>query len=172
MITIRNLISFLLLASSTALVGCGGSGGDSGNSGELTLAFTDAASDDLDQFEVDVTNVMLTRLDGSTASVLTRRMRVDFAQLEELSDLVAGVTMPLDFATAAVLLKGSATPATVVDSSGAPITGTQLVRVNFSSNTRPSIAVRRNRLFVLDLDLDQSIATDISGNRVTFTPAM
>jgi hypothetical protein len=178
---IGRALPFLSLALLASLPACG-SGGGGGETGELTLALTDAASDEVDQFEVDVTDVMLTRLDGSTVSVLTRRARVDFAQLTELSELItrhsvpigtySGLLMTLDFATAAIMLKGQTVAASVVDAGGTPLTGSTVVRVNFASNLRPNIAVRRNRVFVLDLDLDQSITPDLGNNRVAFSPAI
>lgn len=150
--------------------------------GEFTLLLTDAASDELEVFEADVTGAVLHRLDGSTISALTAAVRVDFTELEELSDLIVGralpngfytgMTLTLDFSNAVVRLKGQTTNATVVDSGGNPITGTVNVEVSFASGSRPQVITRRNHLWTLDVDLEQSLTVDIPGNRVTFTPSI
>ncbi len=162
------------------LVGCSPS--TSGGDGEFTLLLTDAPSDELDVFEVDVRSAVLRRADGSTVSALDTPVRVDFAELESVSELIvgrvlpggfyAGMTLTLDFSNAVVSLKGQTTNATVVDGSGTPITGTLDVQVTFATGSRPQIVARRNHLWTLDLDLDQSLTIDSVGNRVTFTPTI
>jgi len=156
-------------------------GADAGT-GELSLVLTDAATDDLTQFEVDVSDIVLTRLGGGTVSVLPRATRVDFAELDSLSELVAGATLPagaythlamnFDFHDAQVVLAGQTSPATVVDQQGNPIVGVVPVDVDFPAGARPVVRMGRNNLFVLDLDLAQGIAVDVPGNRVTFTPVL
>src|SRR5690606_24804255 len=55
---------------------------------------------------------------------------------------------------------------------GAPLTGTVDVAVTFATGSRPHLVARRNHLWTLDLDLNQSLAVDAGANRVTFTPAV
>lgn len=161
-------------------VGCGSSGGSSDQQAELSLVFTDAASDELTQFAVDVGNVVFTRRDGSTVSVMPTNTRVDFAQLESLGELVSGVALPagvytrvtldVDFADAEVVIAGQTAAATVTDANGAPITGVVPVTIDFPSGSRPLVGAARNNLFVFDLDLDQSVEVDSGNNVVAFTP--
>ncbi len=170
----------LSLVALTAL-GCSGGGASSSDQyGDASVVLTDAASDELAQFEVDVGNIVFTRRNGDTVAVMPRSTRVDFAQLDSLGELVSGLSLPagvytratldLDFTDAQVVIDGQTTPASVRDASGAPITGIVPVTIDFPSGSRPLVGAARNNLFVFDLDLDQSIAVDATGNSVTFTP--
>lgn len=163
------------------LAACGNSGGGGvDTTAEVSLVLTDAASDELSVFEVDVQNVVFTKVNGNTVDVLPRATRVDFLELESLGDLIVGrglesgayrrITLELDFAAARVLLAGETTPATVRDADGAPITGVVPVTIDFPTGSRPLVRAGRNNLFVLDLNLDQSVVVDAPGNAVTFTP--
>lgn len=168
---------------SAMAVGCsGGGGGNASSTGSVSVVLTDAANEDLEAFEVDVGGMVFTKLDLSTVSVLPRSTRVDFTQLQALSEMVAGASIPagiyrsialtLDFSTAVVSIKGQTTPAAVVDVNGAPITGMVDVRVDFASGARPIVALSRHHLFALDLDLDQGVTVDSGLNTVTFCPVL
>jgi len=171
--------SLLLLAA-----GCGNSGGGSAGiqSAEVSLVLTDAASDELAVFEVAVDNVVFTKVNGNTVDVLPRAVRVDFLQLESLAELVVSralesgsyrrVTLDLDFTDARVVLAGETTPATVKDRAGNAITGIVPVVIEFPTGSRPVVRGNRNNLWVLDLNLDQSVAVDVPTNTVTFTPVI
>jgi hypothetical protein len=170
------VLFFALIAA-----GCSNGGGNSTTSlGDVSLVLTDAASDELSVFEVDVQNVVFEKANGNTVSVLPRRTRVDFLELESLGELIAGVrleagayrrvTLELDFATARVVLVGQTTAATVKDATGAAITGVVPVTLDFPTGSRPLVRAGRNSLFVFDLQLDQSVVVDVPGNAVTFTP--
>ncbi len=148
--------------------------------GDATMVLTDAAADEIAVFEVDVTQLSLTKWNGAVVNTLPRRQRVDFAQLRDISQLLVGVRLPagfyrdvtltLDFSEALVLLKDSSTPATVYDADGNILSGAIDVQVLFGENERPQIIIRRNRLFVFDLNLDASVKADPGANTVTFTP--
>jgi hypothetical protein len=149
---------------------------------QATIAFTDAAADELALFEVDVTSVIFHKYSGAAVSVLTKKTRVDFASLEDFAEVIVGVgleagyytgmTLTLDFANALVYLKDVTppAPATVLDDQGNPLTGPVEVRVDFPPGDRPYVTNARNHLFMLDLDLNQAIETDSVNNQVTFTP--
>src|SRR5262245_66184711 len=125
-----------------ALIGASCSSSKDTGSGTVSVALTDSASDELSQFEVDVSNIVLTKLNGATVSVMPRTTRIDFVELESVNELISAVdlesgiytrvTLTLDFANAAVLLVGQTTPATVNDESGATIAGTVDVAVDFA----------------------------------------
>ncbi|MBL8727229.1 MAG: DUF4382 domain-containing protein [Planctomycetes bacterium] len=181
---LRTLLTRCLAVSlALTLAGCGSGGGGGGGGGAMTdvsLVLTDAASDELSVFEVDVQNVVFTKLNGNTVSVLPRTTRVDFLELESLGELITGVsleagtykqvTLELDFAAARVVIAGHTTTATVRDARGNAITGVVPVTIDFPAGRRPIVRVGRNNLFVFDLALDQSVVVDEPGNVVTFTP--
>lgn len=175
----KHLANAFFLTLGLSFLGACAGGSDPATT-NVTIAVTDAASDEIDMFEVDVKDIVLTRLDGSTVSLMTQATRVDFAQLESLSELLVGSSIPvgiyqriamtLDFANASVCIAGQTTPATVLDAFGVPITGEISVNVSFAANLRPNIVVGRNHLFILDLDLDQSLTVNAGSNQVTFSP--
>ncbi|MCA8956741.1 MAG: DUF4382 domain-containing protein [Planctomycetes bacterium] len=176
--TPRSILTCAALLST--LWSCSGSGSGTQATSSVSIAMTDAASDELEMFEVDVGSVVLVRLDGSRVSVMARRARVDFVQLSSLVDLLVGASVPvgvyksmeltLDFSDAQVCLAGKTTSATVLDANGSAISGVVTVDVAFASSNRPNVAIGRNHLFMLDLDLDQSVSVDTAANTVTFTP--
>lgn len=173
----RTTIALLLVLTT---FGCSNRSGDGGSLADVSLVLTDAASDELSVFEVDVQNVVFTKLNGNTVAVLPRASRVDFLQLESLGELIAGVrletgvyrriALELDLASARVVLAGQTTPATVRDAAGNPLTGVVPVAIDFAPGSRPVVRAGRNNLFVFDLALDQSVVVDAPGNAVTFTP--
>ena len=115
------------LALLVSLPSCG-SGTVTATTSSVSIVLTDAASDELEMFEVDVESIVLQKSDGSTATALDKKVRVDFAQLELLGELVGGVdldagsytglTMRLDFTSARVCIVGQTTPASIVDAGG------------------------------------------------------
>jgi len=174
---------FPYLTSVALLLGaCSGGGDDTTATGELSLVLTDAASDELSQFEVDVRDVVFTKLSGNTVHVMPQATRIDFVQLQALNELVTGlsleagiytgVSLELDFSNAEVVIAGASTPATVLGRTGNPITGAITVDVTFPSGSRPVVRALRNNLFVFDLELDQGVVVDGPHNQVTFTPVL
>src|SRR5262245_37734678 len=88
----RTIPAFLLAAALAALASSCSNGGTTGN-GEVSFVLTDSASDELTSFEVDVSNLVLTRLDGTTVSVMPAATRVDFTDLVSVGELVAAHTL-------------------------------------------------------------------------------
>jgi hypothetical protein len=162
--------------------GCGGSAGVTTPLGEITIAFTDTATDELDAFEVDVTGVTLTKADDTTVSVLSRTTRIDFTELESVSELIVtagltagayrSMTVSLDFANAQVWIKGQATPAAILDKDGAAVTGTVDLTVDFPNGIRPQVVANARHLFQLDLNLESAVSVDATANAVTFVPVV
>jgi len=149
---------------------------------EVSFALTDAASDELVQFEVDIDNIVLTKLDGTTVSVMPNKTRVDFVDLTSIGELVTAaqlasgtytsLTLNLDFTNAEVAILGNTGPATVLDANGAPITGPVAVTVDFAPLSRPVVRVNRHHMFVLDLDLEQAVTVDVGANQVRLAPVL
>lgn len=176
----RSLRALPLLLACLSWSAC--ANGDLDGVGSVRFVLTDAAVDELVQFEVDVGNVVLTHLDGTLVGVMPRRARVDFTDLTSVGELVTASELPsgtytalamdLDFATARVAVLGQSGPATVVDTAGVPITGTVTVSVAFAPRSRPVIGRGRRHLFQLDLELDQAVTVDVGANEVKFAPVL
>ena len=101
-----------LAATLLALAGCGGSGGGdsgapnagpangsaqsascaNGDCGTLLLSLTDADGDFV-SYSVDVLSIELKRPNGASVETLPKKVRVDFAQLTDLSDLLSVTTL-------------------------------------------------------------------------------
>src|SRR5688572_29031985 len=94
--------SWIAALEAVGLAGCGGSGGSdpaaanpptaTSEFGTLLISLTDADGDFVG-YSVDVLSVTLQRRGGGTVEVLPAATRIDFAQLTELSDLLAVATL-------------------------------------------------------------------------------
>ena len=177
----------LLLASGLTAVSflsaCGGSsagGGPGGPEPTVTFAITDAASDDVESFTVDVTQIQLKKLGGQLVNVLATAATVDLATLQDASQILASANVPvgtyleaeitLDFTNSVCVLVGQTTPATILDVDGNPLTGTLTLPIDFGSN-RLICPVNRHKLLEFDFDLNQSVTTDTGANSATIEPA-
>ncbi len=147
--------------------------------GPVSVAITDAASNDIVVFEVDVTGIQLKRVSGATVSVLSTTARVDLASLVDTSNLLASSRVPigaytsatitLDLSNARCLLVGKTTTATLRDANGVALTGTITVPLQLGSPF--TVASTAHRLLELDFDIDQSFVVDMVGNSVALEPA-
>lgn len=181
----KNIRTKAALAALCALplltAGCSGSSGSTpgGTTGQVSVAITDAASNDIALFEVDVTGIQLRRATGTTVAVLAAPLRIDLASLTDTSNLLSsaavpagsytGATVTLDMTNARCVLVGKTTPATILDASGSAVTGT--ITVPLQLGTPFSVVSTAHRLLELDFDLDQSFVTDPTGNTVSLEPA-
>ncbi|HVJ30607.1 MAG TPA: hypothetical protein VNA66_09895, partial [Gammaproteobacteria bacterium] len=94
--------SWIAALAAVGLAGCGGSGGSdplaanppaaAADAGTLLISLTDADGDFVG-YSVDVLSVTLQRRGGGTVEALPAATRIDFAQLTELSDLLAVATL-------------------------------------------------------------------------------
>src|SRR5688572_9153594 len=116
--------AWMIALAAASLAGCGGSGpggssqldppAPTADSGTLLVSITDADGDFVG-YSVDVLSVTLQRRGGGTVEVLPASTRIDFAQLTELSDLLAVATLApgeivggkirLDYANAEVFVE-------------------------------------------------------------------
>lgn len=179
---IRSTTRGLLAATlSVCLVACGGgSGGDGGGTpadpGEVTVAVTDAPTDEIDLFEVDIVSFRFEKANGAVVEVLPQRTRVDFAQLVSVSEVIAAATIPagvytsasmtLDFSSAQVRLQGGTTPASLRDAAGQALSGQQAISIVFPGGGFV-VGARRGHFALVDFDLDQSLVVDALANTVT-----
>jgi hypothetical protein len=177
--TLAALRTFTGVALAAVYVaGCGGSSGSTGatpppagpNTGTLLVSVTDADGDFV-SYSVDVLSVTLRRLGGSTVEVLPGATRIDFAQLTDLSDLLAvatlapgdivGGTIRLDYSNAEVFVQagGLVVPATVVGADGQPLGVTELT---FDLAARERLVITRDRAALLALDFDLAASNEVN----------
>jgi len=172
----RSLAAVALAA--LTLAGCGGSSGggssmagnSSGSNGTLMIGVTDAEGDFIN-YSVDVLSVSLQRQNGATVEMLPAKTRIDFAQLTDLSDLLAvatlapgdfvGGTIRVDYSTAEVFVEvaGQSVKANVVDANGQPLGVTDLT-VQLSNRNHLVVTPARVSFLTLDFDLAASNSVD------------
>jgi hypothetical protein len=173
----RNLALAALVVA--GLAGCGGSspGSTTGtapstpdtDNGTLLVSITDADGDFV-SYSVDVLSVTLRRQTGGTVEVLPATTRIDFAQLTDLSDLLAvatlapgdivGGTIRLDYSTAEIFVEqnGQVVRANVVDDDGAPLGVTEL---DIELAAREHLIITRGRAALLALDFDLAASHEV-----------
>ncbi|HEY3518639.1 MAG TPA: hypothetical protein VGL98_16440, partial [Gammaproteobacteria bacterium] len=171
--------SWIAALAAVGLAGCGGSGGsDPGAAnpptatsefGTLLISLTDADGDFIG-YSVDVLSVTLQRRGGGTVEVLPAATRIDFAQLTELSDLLAVATLApgdivggkirLDYSNAEVMVQsgGQVVRANVVGANGAPLGVTEL---DIQLPEREHLVVTRARAALLSLDFDLAASHEV-----------
>jgi hypothetical protein len=168
----------MIALAAAFLAGCGGSGGSMGSAnpppaspdtGTLLVSVTDADGDFV-SYSVDVLSVTLERRGGGTVEVLPSATRIDFAQLTELSDLLAVATLApgdivggkirLDYTNAEVFVEagGDVVRATVVGANGAPLGVTEL---DVELAARDHLVITRGRAALLSLDFDLAASHEI-----------
>ncbi len=180
----KKSLALVLIGVSATLVACSGGGGGGGSSGgggttsgDTSFSVTDASSDQIETFAVNVTDISLTRPDGAVLHTLPATQRVDFADLVNESQLLTSygalagvytkVDMTLDFSTANVVLAGQTSPASIVDQNGSPVTGLITLPIQLPNGQPLVVAPGAHRLVSLDFDLDGSCAINASTNTVT-----
>src|SRR6187200_1182582 len=178
--------SWIAALAAVGLAGCGGSGGSapsstnpsstnpptaSSDSGTLLISLTDADGAFVG-YSVDVLSITLQRRGGATVEVLPAATRIDFAQLTELSDLLAVATLApgdivggkirLDYSNAEVFVQsgGQVVKAKVVGADGAPL-GVKELEIQLPERERLVITRGRAAMLSLDFDLAASHEVDV-----------
>ncbi|MFV2055622.1 MAG: DUF4382 domain-containing protein [Thiohalomonadales bacterium] len=148
------------------------------NTGELILGLTDAAGD-FSHYNVDVTQITLTKLNGAVVRVLPVTTQVDFAQYTEMTEFLtaamipAGVynkaTLSLDYSNADIWLEDNSGTdvkvATILDSEANPVT-TMDVSVRLEGRNRLAIVAGVPAHMTLDFDLDASNSVEFDVNDI------
>jgi hypothetical protein len=176
--------ALLFVAGSGFVAGCGANGGDGGGGGTeagVTIALTDAATEEIASFTVDVTGFQLKAKSGAVVGVLQSAVTVDLLSLTDLSQVLNVVSVPpalydggtitFDFSNAVAVLEGNPTPATILDSNGFPLTGALALPLQFGNKPLNAVA-GKHKLLELDFDLDQSLIVDAGANTVSVEPVM
>ena len=172
------LLPFLLFAFALN-TGCGPEASKDEEFGFATVALTDAASTDVEYFDVTVSGITLRRANGTNVGVLAQPVVVDFTSLAEVSEVFQMLKLPaaiyvsgtitLDFTGARCRLYGQTVNAAINDEVGSPLTGVHTYSVQFG--TGPLVVTPgRNRVLEFDFDLDQSVIVNIPGNSVDVQP--
>ncbi|MGA9852590.1 MAG: DUF4382 domain-containing protein [Gammaproteobacteria bacterium] len=193
-------LSVLCLA--LALVGCGGGGDSSSGNMSADNALTDCASPtpqdqngcvyvgmtdapgDFLTYTVNVTSLSLTRSDGVTVQMLPQAATVDFAQYNNLTEFLTGVSMPpgkyvsgtitLDYSSANIQVQdanGNAVQVTPVDQNGNPITGQLTLTINLDINSGAlHVAPGVPRLLDVDFNLNASNLVNLTNSTVMVEP--
>jgi hypothetical protein len=176
-------VSLAAAALLLALPGCGGSSdsGSSGSSGAVTVAVTDAPSDEVAAFVVEIESFVLHRSTGGSVSVLQSPVTVDLTSLSDFSQVLNIASVPVgsyiaadatfDFGEANVVLHDEGTPATLLDAEGDALTGTVTYPIQFSTSAL-SVPASKHVLLELDFDLDQSMVVDAGLNTVWLEPVL
>jgi hypothetical protein len=170
--------SWIAALAVTGLAGCGGSGGpapagspspSAPDTGTLLLSVTDADGDFVG-YTVDVLSVTLQRRGGGTVEVLPAATRIDFAQLTELSDLLAVATLApgdivggkirLDYGTAEVFVEsgGQVVRASVVGTNGVAL---GVAELDIELAAREHLVITRGRAALLALDFDLAASHEV-----------
>ena len=91
-----NLPAWAVLFALPGLAACTAeTGGGDSTPATLTVALTDAASDELSSFCVDVESIRLVRANGSSVGVLSDTTRVDLVTLTDVSQILNVVQVPV-----------------------------------------------------------------------------
>ena len=174
--------AWIVALAAAGLAGCSGGGGSTpaasspppaaADTGTLLISLTDADGDFVG-YSVDVLSVTLQRRGGGSVEVLPAATRIDFAQLTDLSDLLAVATLApgdivggkirLDYGTAEVFVElgGQVVRANVVGANGAPLGVTEL-EIELAAREHLVITRGRAALLALDFDLAASHNVDLA----------
>lgn len=195
-----------LLGLGLLLAGCGGGGGsNNGSSGTSTadmppptncaaptpedqqgcvyIGITDAPGDFL-TYTVNVSSLSLTRADGTVVQTLPQSTMIDFAQYNNLTEFLTGISMPpgnytsgsitLDYSSADIQVQdanGNAVQVTPVDQNGNPITGQLTLTIDLDTNSGAlHVAPGIPRLLDVDFNLDASNLVNLTNDTVTVEP--
>lgn len=181
----------LIVASlfSLSLIACGGSSDSEPQANDTPLAeqqtkllvsLTDAEGDFL-TYQVDVTNITMTRANGAVVNLLPQTTSVDFAQYVEVTELLTildapagrydSAAMTLDFSAAQITVQddmGNPISAAALDDNGDPLGSTE-VEIQFTDNDGFVLTPGIPAQVTLDFDLDASNDIVIDGDTATVT---
>ncbi len=147
--------------------------------GTLLVSLTDADGDFL-TYTVDITNIDLTRRDGTVVSILPTPLSVDFTDYLDLSELTTAATIPagiytsgtitIDYSNANIQVEqdGAAVEANMVDADGAALTSMTL-RLQIDQANNLIITRARAALMEFDFNLSASHTVDLSTSPATVT---
>ncbi|MFT7675429.1 MAG: hypothetical protein ACI845_003856 [Gammaproteobacteria bacterium] len=179
----KTCLQALLLASlgSNLLTACGSSSETSvEQSSKLVVSLTDAEGD-FTTYTVDVTSLILHKLNGTIVETLPNTTTLDFSQYVDVTEILSTQTVPighytqaditLDFSSAVIEVEnnvGASIPATAVDDAGDPlITITLSTLINSDSGF--NILFGQPASLTIDFDLEASNSVVINDDQTAAT---
>jgi len=181
---VKLLRSALLGLSVPVLLVCAACSSESdGSSAQatITLALTDAPSDEIASFRIEVESFRILRASGAGVSVLAAPVEIDLASLTDLSQVLNVKSVPVgvyssaevtfDFSDAVCVLHGNPVPATILDPDGQPLSGALTLPIDLGQGPLAALA-GKHKLLELDFDLDQSLVVDAGANTVSLEPVL
>jgi hypothetical protein len=142
--------------------------GTAADCGNIIVALTDVEGD-FTSYSVDVLSISLERANGSRVEMLPQSVRIDFAQLTSLSELISAATVVpgnfvgghirIDYGDAEIYVEagGEIVPAEVYDAAGTLLTAAtpdSVVDVEISLPSRDQLIITRGRTGLLSIDFD------------------
>jgi hypothetical protein len=151
--------------------------------GSIIVALTDVEGD-FTAYAVDVLSISLERADGTQIETLPRSVRVDFAQLTSLTELINATTVVpgdfvgghirLDYSDAEIYVEagGEIVPAQVYDADGTLLTAVTPdsvvdVEIRLPNSDRLIVTGGRTALLSIDFDLTASHVVDTTTSPVS-----
>jgi hypothetical protein len=168
-----------VIVLSVTLFGCGSNSSSSLGGTDVTngvvIGLTDAPGD-FARYQVDVTSLTLTKLNGASVETVPVKTQVDFAQYADLTEFLTAATVPsgtytaatmtLDFSNADIQVEDGSNNivavGSIVDEDGNPITTLQVPVVMADSGpltVAPGVPVN----MTVDFNLQASNDVDFSG---------
>ncbi len=136
-------------------------------------------------YEVSLNSLELVSTTGVKAEVLSEPMDVDLAQVIDLEDAINTGLIPAGtYSTANVVIDyshanitaddgtGKAVKLMPLDSSGAPISGTEPVKMKLDRNRSFTVSVRNGALQALDFNLEASTQVSIANATAKVSPTL
>ena len=160
-----------------------GNASTSAQCGSVLVALTDADGD-FTSYTVDVLSISLDRADGATVEMLPQSVRLDFAQLTDLSEIIGAATVVpdvyvggrirVDYSDAEIYVEasGNIVPVNVYDGDGTLLTAdtpASIVDLAIELPATGRLRVSRGAVALLSIDFDlaASHVVDISTNPAT-----
>ena len=182
--SLLRLLTAFTLGAAVAL-GLSGCKNATDEEGVVAIGLTDTPGDFL-TYTVDVTSLTLIKADNTTVvQTLPQRTRIDFAQIVDLTEFIAGATIPAGtYLSATLNVDYTNADIRVDDGSGAPVPvplanirdsqGVQARTLSMTVKLDPArplvIAPLVSSLLDLDFNLAASNLVNMSGPIVTVTP--
>jgi hypothetical protein len=156
----------------------------SSSCGTAMLTVTDAKGDFL-SYIVTLTSLQLQTANGTSVETLPASMKVDFAQLVDLTEVISAAQIPVaDYVSAKLTLDytnanitaddgtGKAVTLKPVDANGSALTGTLAVTVQLDNANHLVITAGRTERLALDFNLAASNTVNLTAATVTVTPTL
>jgi Domain of unknown function (DUF4382) len=165
-----------LACAVVTLASCGGSSTSAPGTPVVTVSDT---SGDFASYRVTISQIQLTKTDGTAWSLPLAPQVVDLAALTDISELLEAPAVPsgtyksatltLDYTNASIWVNGQAVAANAVPASGSGAIGLTTLTITFDPSNQLTITAGKSTRLALDIDLAASNSIDTSGSTPTVT---